>query len=77
VGRLEREHPFNPLRLELWCRVKLEVGGSEDKKNQKALPSCEVNLRGFAAKGFQCNVFLRLLVHAADRLYEILTSFSF
>jgi hypothetical protein len=53
------------------------VGGSEDKKNQKALPSCEVNLRGFAAKGFQCNVFLRLLVHAADRLYEILTSFSF
>ena len=49
MGRIGREHPFSPLRLEPWCRVKLEVRGSENKSNQKALPSCEVNLRGFAA----------------------------
>jgi hypothetical protein len=57
--------------------VKLDVGGSEDKSNEKALPPCEVNLRGFAEKCFECNILLRLLVHAADRLYEILTSFPF
>jgi hypothetical protein len=69
VGHLEREYPFSLLRLEPRCRVKLDVGGSKDKSSQKALPSCEVILRGFAAKSFECNVFLRLLVHAADRLY--------
>ena len=57
--------------------MKLDVGGSENKSNQKALPSCEMNLRGFAEKGFECNVFLGLLVHAADGFYEILTSFPF
>lgn len=56
--------------------MKLYMRRSEDESDLKTLPSCEADWRGCAQKSFECDIFLRLFVHAGERFYKILACFS-